>query len=701
MASNQLSDEELREELSTFGPKVGPITDSTRDIYMKRLHNLRAGHLNTAKKGQVNVQRPSRKLIGFSSDESDRETATGAVETRTRSKSRKLGKPISAAASVPRQANPSTSNLARVSIGKKTLHDVNNSTGSGNRYTRSRTVSSKTNSSTPWQNNHQNNTPAKDVEFDSSDSEGEGRKRTPERSNNASFSVNPRARTTTNLNQTFTRNSLPTNRRVQSELTPSPRSSTPLGEASSSTFSSSGHNSVDASPNLGLYKRRLEKLDAELQLQKEFKSDNPVQRSYMTYMSWVIVLLTAAFFLLLGMLYLSGVKQRIVLFGDPDTQKLQADNLLLCGKLSTLEGIAYENCYTEAEAQKALKYVDVLSKKLSQEAGDYRCKGDYTGTGSLTKETALDYLQDALGEKSFLETSDTLDIAMHLAAVNQHWGIRLKNRRGAPTDSMSSVTWLESVYPTMPLLCRIWRSIQLILNRVFLLLLDILKTHYDNCQTNKDLKPYLAIPHVRDMLIPHNQRQAANRVWLKAVSFLSENESRVRVEVQPIAGEDFTVWRWLPACGNSVGSSNSKVWQGSAFENQQKMVNYCPTPCLKIRNMFDKDIEHGSDWRVTVQDAILEKCADNHDIVHIAVDTSSVEGCVYMKCSSHAAAGKAYHALHGWWFDGKLVTVKYLRLERYHERFPDARCAVTPLQPSNDKRASLSVPFYKSTLEIT
>lgn len=52
-------------------------------------------------------------------------------------------------------------------------------------------------------------------------------------------------------------------------------------------------------------------------------------------------------------------------------------------------------------------------------------------------------------------------------------------------------------------------------------------------------------------------------------------------------------------------------------------------------------------------------------------------------------------------FIGKLVTVKYLRLERYHERFPDAKFAKSPVRPSNDERISLSVPFYKSTLEIT
>jgi len=35
---------------------------------------------------------------------------------------------------------------------------------------------------------------------------------------------------------------------------------------------------------------------------------------------------------------------------------------------------------------------------------------------------------------------------------------------------------------------------------------DVLKSHYDDCQDNPDLKPYMAIPHVRDMLIPPKER---------------------------------------------------------------------------------------------------------------------------------------------------------------------------------------------------
>ena len=69
--------------------------------------------------------------------------------------------------------------------------------------------------------------------------------------------------------------------------------------------------------------------------------------------------------------------------------------------------------------------------------------------------------------------------------------------------------------------------------------------------------------------------------------------------------------------------------------------------------------EFGKDWHVKIQDAILEKCGQNHGILHIAVDKTSSEGCVYVKCTTTETAGQAYRALHGWWFDGKSNTPGY------------------------------------------
>lgn len=229
-------------------------------------------------------------------------------------------------------------------------------------------------------------------------------------------------------------------------------------------------------------------------------------------------------------------------------------------------------------------------------------------------------------------------------------------------------------------------------------IINILKDHHEACQTDKSLEPFIAIPHIRDQLIPMRERKKKEHLWNKAVKFLSENESRVREDTRTIHGEDFHVWRWIQTSANG-----GKVWQGQAFgetkESTSTIPSFMPLSCLKIRNMFDLESEYERDWHVKIQDAILEKCGPAHGVVHIAVDKKSSEGCVYVKCNTKEAAGRAFYALHGSWFDSRLVTVKFLRLERYHERFPEAAGCTKPLRPSDDNRSSLAQPFHKSFLE--
>ncbi|XP_050698727.1 uncharacterized protein LOC126986499 [Eriocheir sinensis] len=218
-------------------------------------------------------------------------------------------------------------------------------------------------------------------------------------------------------------------------------------------------------------------------------------------------------------------------------------------------------------------------------------------------------------------------------------------------------------------------------------------------------KDFVAVNHVRDSLISPRDRRTKQHLWERAVAFINHNESRVRREIQAVGGEDCVVWRWasgVPQSHHSPGSSPGvdsgggggrpppKVWQGPAFNtlSPHNVPNVSPTSCLKIRNMFDCDVEFGDSWPARIQDSILEKC-EGISIVHVVVDRSSREGCVYLKCASLVDSGRAFRALHGWWYDGNLVTVKFLRDERYHQRFPSAHYATLRLHPSNNKRLSL------------
>ncbi len=81
--ADELTDTELRKQLIALGEKnIGPITDTTRAIYRKKLNHLRAAE-RKATRGKGRAQ-TSRKLVALSSDESDVEEARPSAPARGR-----------------------------------------------------------------------------------------------------------------------------------------------------------------------------------------------------------------------------------------------------------------------------------------------------------------------------------------------------------------------------------------------------------------------------------------------------------------------------------------------------------------------------------------------------------------------------------------------------------------------------------------
>ncbi|KAL2309533.1 hypothetical protein Nmel_005739 [Mimus melanotis] len=93
---------------------------------------------------------------------------------------------------------------------------------------------------------------------------------------------------------------------------------------------------------------------------------------------------------------------------------------------------------------------------------------------------------------------------------------------------------------------------------------DVLRSHSEACSENKELQPYMPILHVRDSLIPPQDRRKMNKVWNRAVDFLAANESRVCTETQRAGGAEFLVWKWMQpsAVCDKILVIPSKVWQG-------------------------------------------------------------------------------------------------------------------------------------------
>lgn len=129
-------------------------------------------------------------------------------------------------------------------------------------------------------------------------------------------------------------------------------------------------------------------------------------------------------------------------------------------------------------------------------------------------------------------------------------------------------------------------------------------------------------------------------------------------------------WPYAPTT-----TAGSPGWQGSAFQLNRHVSApvHPPTNCIKARHMFEHSPATLSipDWTQMIRRDIVNRCKEAK-ILHIAVDKESKEGIVYIKALTMEDAGKVFSNLHGQWYKGQLVTAKYLREDRYHQRFPDS-----------------------------
>ncbi|XP_029318068.1 inner nuclear membrane protein Man1 [Cottoperca gobio] len=464
----------------------------------------------------------------------------------------------------------------------------------------------------------------------------------------------------------------------------------------------SNHTAPNHSYSQAVLKQKLSVPEDELL--QQFKREEVASSGSFSAHYLSMFLLTAAclFFLLLGLMYLR-------MRGSGSSE---VDGVIKSHPF----GSDFDDTYNKEDKDLILKLLLNLHDHLAQVAGQHDCGDQQHPNRSLSIDEASTYLQTQNPEFEDL----VLSSLEWIIRTGQDVGIRLTGQvADDPLTDVSEISRLESTHPKMPFSCRFRRAFLTVISRVILIavvvgcvwsvvcymkyrwrreeeetrqmydmvqrIIDVLRSHSEACQENQDLQPYLPIPHVRDSLVQPQDRKKMKKIWERAVKFLSANESRIRKETQRIGGADFLVWRWIqPSLSCDKTSIPSKVWQGKAFPLDRR--NSPPnslTPCLKIRNMFDPVMEVGENWDLAIHEAILEKCNDNDGIVHIAVDKNSREGCVYVKCLSAEHSGRAFKALHGSWFDGKLVTVKYLRLDRYHQRFPQAQGCSTPLKASS------------------
>ncbi|XP_075578699.1 LEM domain-containing protein 2 isoform X2 [Pelecanus crispus] len=217
-----------------------------------------------------------------------------------------------------------------------------------------------------------------------------------------------------------------------------------------------------------------------------------------------------------------------------------------------------------------------LYNYLSIQAGNFECGNpENLKSKCIWVSEARDHVLNITGS-----SPQKFEAALHwILNSNKDLGIWLKGRDlSEPVTKVEEVFCLESAHPQMGFGCRFRRAVVTAIMNLFLFfwslitlwgiliflkhrwrkmeeeeqamyemvkkIIAVVQDHYKEWERNLERYPYVGIFHVRDSLIPPQNRKKMKRVWERAVDFLASNESRIQTESHRVGGEDMLVWRW-------------------------------------------------------------------------------------------------------------------------------------------------------------
>ncbi|CAH2221411.1 LEM domain-containing 2 [Pelobates cultripes] len=226
---------------------------------------------------------------------------------------------------------------------------------------------------------------------------------------------------------------------------------------------------------------------------------------------------------------------------------------------------------------------------LSLEAGRFDC-GNPTGLKSkcIPIITARAHVTNISGHPP-----QKFDAALEwVLKSNKHFGIWVKGDTTETVTTRERASCVESSRPRLGILCRLKNAFCTVLSTMFLAvfgilllwlvvvflryhwrkleeeekqmfemvekIIDAVKSHYREFIQRTEDSPYVGIVHVRDTLIPPQDRKRLKKVWERAVQFVENHESRLRTESQRVAGADLRVWRWTPVLSEYSGITSAQ-----------------------------------------------------------------------------------------------------------------------------------------------
>ena len=135
----------------------------------------------------------------------------------------------------------------------------------------------------------------------------------------------------------------------------------------------------------------------------------------------------------------------------------------------------------------------------------------------------------------------------------------------------------------------------------------------------------------------------------------------------------------LASCANPVQKGRKSITLGpcSGWSNYDRsfIEIYPPTRCLKLKNLAL--VETGNSGLDIAKASVIERIKQHKfNVYSVDCDHRSEETAIYICCVDNTQAADIYKLFFEQKYNGETVQVKFLKLEKYLERFPFLRNCV-------------------------
>ncbi|XP_023295000.2 inner nuclear membrane protein Man1 [Lucilia cuprina] len=733
---DNLSDVELRQELQKYGFPNMPVTETTRNLLIKRLKNHVLNGSSATKSSRSN-----RRSLQSSTNSSRKQTSSPGRRTNASpSRRQTIAATVSAATYTNNNVNKNIQEHPTVAVSSNSNRDYylsNEGRSYLNRdydsYSNNRPLSSHlTVEDTSYSNSPSNSKYASKL---SPKTSPKIYVPPPIMSSDMPHFNASRVDTTTRISREPERTPMRNGKEMPGVVSRllklrnitigRSHTNTPYTPSTTNHFYLSDSDSDSGSPTRysSSFNRRPNRTFSD-NLWNRLNIKNKFKQSSVPYL---LITCLGLFFLVLAVLYMTKPPDM------PSTMLEKSTTFTLCEDLSSVAKPSI-NCIDNELLGPSLALNKELIQLLQTNIEAHYCR-EHSVSPEVTGTEFMKYLYKKRTTDAH-KLLKSFHAALYLIEHNPQWKIQILSRRSEGPQQLPDIYKQDIQFgllkPYLPLKCILFNKMQrffLIIGSVFLVALlvgavfvmwrfwnqrrqfrlktvenftkEIVKELIHRATLKDETQGEIIVNHLRDKLIPLNKRKSLLWAWNEALQKLEASDSRIQFGCILQNGEEFRTMKWVESIlSTSMSSASSsspstsalhqdnsdhrlkkKHWQSPAFDNVNK-ISDPPTPCLKIRHMFDAAEANLPDLKQNIIESILEKVGPQCRIYDIQLDRQSC--CVYIRCASEKDAGIVHNEINGWWFDNRLVSIKFLRLQRYLVRFPNST-SIVPITIKNSK----------------